>query len=64
MISLGAILGSTVVKKIGSALWKDRRRKQLTTLIVAIVVVLLGKIGIGPDLAAMLGEVLAEIILE
>jgi hypothetical protein len=64
VIGIGAILGSAVVKKIGGALWKDRRRKKITGVIVALVVLLLGKVGIGPDIAGMVGEIVAELILE
>lgn len=53
-----------VAKKVGGALWKDRRRKKITSLIVAVVVLLLGKLGIGPDVAAMIGEIVAEVVLE
>ena len=64
MVSLSALVGSAALRKFGGFLWKNKRRKRITTVIVALVVVLLGKIGISPDIAAMIGEVVAELLLE
>lgn len=40
------------------------RRKKISALIVAVAVLLLGKVGVGPDLAGMIGEFLADIVTE